>query len=166
MLKSNTCPDAMAIHSMIGFFNTFLHLHNSYFSKESPVPRSDILQSSSNKAIYSFPYAVNGAFAIEIALKSLMNETNAKQCSHDIKKAFQNNQIPDNIKISIKKRFYSYNLTESDFDDTLSKASNLFVEWRYGFQSANNIMVPEYFFELTDSICRVIAELYDRTITE
>ena len=71
MLKSNTIPDAMAIHSMIGFFNTFLHLHNSFFSKESSVPCSDILQYSANKAIYSFPYAVNGAFAIEIALKGI-----------------------------------------------------------------------------------------------
>ena len=62
----NSIPDAMAIHSMIGFFYTFLHLHNIYFNKEAPIPCKDLLQYSANKAIYSFPYAVNGAFAIEI----------------------------------------------------------------------------------------------------
>jgi len=164
-MNNKTIPDGMAIHSMMGFFNTFIYLYENYFNKQKPIPFN-----LSNQVMYSFPYAVNGAFAIEIALKSFMDEKNARQCGHDLKKAFHNNQVPDNVRIAIKNRFTSLlpdrTQEEANFDVTLTKASNLFVQWRYGFQSADSIMVPEYFFELTDSICRVIAELYDRTVTE
>lgn len=62
-----------AILSAVGFYNAFDEIHKKYYTR-SKLQLDEIL----DFAAISIPYAVNGAFACEVAMKSAINEKKQK----------------------------------------------------------------------------------------
>lgn len=101
-------------------------------------------------AAYSIPYVVNGTLACEIALKSALSIETSKKCMHYINKLY--NELSDDYKNVILDKFTSSGLSPEDFQNCLNQSSDLFVKWRYFYES-KGVSKPKYFYELVQAIC-------------
>ena len=84
----------------------------------------------------ALPAIVCGAFASEVALKTLLLLHGKKQHGHDLVALFS--KLPAHLRSQILEGTC---LTEAKFNRELENARNAFIEWRYFYESENFLMV-------------------------
>lgn len=137
------------------FYTVFLYLekqlktsglHDSKFDVNLPI-------------LLSVPYAVNGAFACELALKYLLISSNipfAMAKGHDLEYLFQ--LLPENQKdtltLLIKKRGC---LDDRSFQDGLHSIANIFNKQRYQFSNYDqNLTIHSLFNPFVHILCEFV----------
>lgn len=131
------------------FYGILDGIHNKIMEQElSPI---NLTITMMNIAAYSIPYAVNGALACEIALKSALDLNICRKHLHHIDRLF--NEIDDKYKEVIKRKFLEKGLVESDFQNVLKESSDLSVDWRYYYEQ-ENVAIPKHFYDLVEAICK------------
>lgn len=90
--------------------------------------------------IVAIPAFVNGFFACELYLKSILKANDITSFGHDIEKLF--NQLPTELQKTIENQFSNeakniYVLESIDFNELLKKISFGFEFWRYIFEDEN-----------------------------
>ena len=83
--------------------------------------------------VVNIPVIVNGVFALELYLKSLVSERKRKSIGHDISKLFSaiDHKYQEKIKERVEKELKMWQQT---FDDALQGISNAFEHWRYIYE--------------------------------
>lgn len=110
----------------------------------------------------AIPFIVNGAFAIELYLKTLHMIHSEKKEGHELLELF--NDLPEAVQIAIKQTanefIIKHNLAlDTDLRSCLSRINNAFVEWRYLHEGnkenkPRQIPIPEIIF-LLETLSRV-----------
>lgn len=98
------------------------------------------------------PLVVNGALAVELALKFLIFEkTESCECTHNLKCLFE--QLPGCHKIALKDKIYKQaHQNEETLNSNLSSISNLFVDFRYSFENSH-IGFSNFFNDFVHIVC-------------
>ena len=135
----------------VGFYNVYCDIHNEI---NKPHSLDDIM----NIATLSVPHIVNGAFACELALKSVLDNQTAKKLGHKLYNIFTNQAFPDEYRKAIINFFIDKGHSEDEFNKVLLDSSELFVKWRYYYEKGS-ITTPDNFGLLVDSICRTMIGL-------
>lgn len=143
-----------AILSAVGFYNIFDGIHQKYFTG-SKLPLDEFM----NFAAINIPYAVNGAFACEMAFKSVIDEKTAKKLKHDLFKIYNSTHFDKKYREAIENSFVSKGLTKEAFDIVLKESSNLFIRWRYFFEHTNSgCSIPENFHQFVSSCVETMVD--------
>lgn len=143
-----------AILSAVGLYNVFDDIHKKYFGN-SKINLYQILNFVSANIVY----VVDGALACEMAMKSAINENDARHLGHNLNKIYQSSFFDQKYKDAIKKSFILKGFTDSEFDNVLKESSNLFVTWRYFYERSNSgCHVPKYFYEFVTSCVETMVD--------
>ncbi len=146
-----------AILSAVGFYNAFDEIHKKYYTG-SKIQLDEIL----NFAAISIPYAVNGAFACEVAMKSAINEKNAKTLGHKLLDIYNSKYFSNKYKKAIKDSFISKGFSGIEFNCVLTESSDLFYSWRYIYESSKSTCsIPKYFYEFVTSCVETMLDFSD-----
>lgn len=109
-----------------------------------------------NAIQYVPPYIVNGAFSIELALKSILceNKVDYKR-EHNLYQLFRllPNTFQNEIKLVFEQLDLSYDM--GNFDKDFVLISDSFVEWRYAFEAGTAILHSGVFNRLVTAIAQI-----------
>lgn len=94
-----------------------------------------------------YPCVVNGAFACELFMKSIMIKDfgEDKYCrGHNLQQLY--NSLPDDRRKSIEGHYAEVNDTNStELKEFLSRSANAFQDWRYAFEKSVQIKITTLF---------------------
>lgn len=141
-----------AIVGCLGFYNVFDEIRCRYHR----VSIRDVVK----MAVDSIPYAVNGAFACELAIKAFLCEKVARKYGHRLSAVFAGNELPQEYKTAVKDYYIDHGGAESNFYPLLEKLSDVFENWRYFYEkSKSSVTLPDDFNLLVDAFCKAAFRL-------
>ena len=144
------------------FYTVFLQLEGQLKSSGLHNSKSDV----NLPTLLSVPYAVNGAFACELALKYLLVSSNISfdmAKGHNLEYLFQLllKKEKDILTSLIKKRDC---LDDSTFQDGLDSIANTLNKQRYQFSNyIQNLSIHALFNPFVHVLCEFVLESQDKT---
>ena len=154
-----------AVLSACGFFRVFEDIHQKYFTGKSKVPVTNTAMTG--LMADSLPYVVNGAFACELAMKSVISEKDSRKLKHNLKEIYNSDAFDKEYKDAILNSFIATGLSKQDFETVLEESSNLFQDWRYFYEeSKTSHAVPKNFYEFVNSCVRAMITFSCFTISD
>ena len=114
--------------------------------------------------IVAIPAFVNGFFACELYLKSILKANDITSSGHDIEKLF--NQLPTELQETIKNKFSneaksSYVLNPIDFNELLKKIYLGFEFWRYIYEDKNKEFEEDYPFAYSENFLNIFLPIVE-----
>lgn len=112
--------------------------------------------------IVALPAFVNGFFACELYLKSILSANNINppknSSGHNIEELF--NQLPTELKKTIENKFSNEaksinGLNSIEFNELLKKISLGFEFWRYIYEDENKLFENEYPFAYSEKFLNI-----------
>jgi hypothetical protein len=98
---------------------------------------------------------VNGAFAVELALKRILEGASGSAVrGHELRKLW--NKLDPSVQSKITPLVCSQiPLPMSRFDEYLDKCSNTFVDWRYMYEKPDNFTNYLFLFHLANELSKL-----------
>lgn len=109
------------------------------------------------------PVVLSCAFSIEVSLKLLiLQETGSVAKGHHIDSLY--NELPDDIRDKLIAHYLSENPgeTEKSLNENIVKHRNIFVDWRYAFESSDPLECsPDFLYSFAYSLSTFVEQNYE-----
>lgn len=110
------------------------------------------------------PAFVNGFFACELYLKSILKANDITSSGHDIEKLF--NQLPTELQKTIENEFLNeaksiYVFNSIEFNELLKKISLGFEFWRYVYEDENKEFEEDYPFDYSEKFLNLFLPIIE-----
>ena len=123
------------------------------------------LMANNKNQIVVIPAFVNGFFACELYLKSILKANDITSSGHDIEKLF--NQLPTELQKTIENEFLNeaksiYVFNSIEFNELLKKISFGFEFWRYLYEDENKEFEDKYPFSYSKNFLDFFLPIIER----
>lgn len=122
------------------------------------------LAANAKNQIVSIPAFVNGFFACELYLKSILKANDITSSGHDIEKLF--NQLPTELQKTVEDEFLKKSdicsLNKISFKELLEKISSGFEFWRYIYEDVNKPFEDKYPFSYSKNFLDFFLPIIER----
>lgn len=115
------------------------------------------------------PAIVNLAFSIELSLKTFIDETEAKKCSHDLRRLFEKigGSIQEALMRAIITQFsqHSTQFDEAVFWEYLDRNKNAFEDWRYYYQRGDVVDIT-FLYDMATVLKNFVEQIKEQLPSE
>ncbi len=159
-------PNELAMNNAVTFKKAYDVLYEQFHIAELQVD-TDSQVVTNDIALLFVPLIVNGTFACELFLKSLLPQETGESCEHDLKKLYTSPDMKQNIKdgiancvVTIMQNF-KHDYDARQFHTDIKKNKDNYDNWRYFHENKKESIKADFLF-----IHYLMQVLFDICLTE